>query len=144
MIRYALACAACGHEFEGWFASSGAYDRLQAAGEVSCPACGSAQVGKQIMAPAVARAVDSTPDPGKALAALARKAREHLASTHDYVGADFASESRAMHYGETEARPIWGETTADEAKALEAEGVPAVPLPRPFVPPVPKDEDKLN
>ncbi len=144
MIRYALACAACGHEFESWFANSGAYDRLHVAGQVSCPECGTAEVGKQIMAPAVARATKREPDPRKLFAEFAKKAREHLAETHDYVGADFAHEARAMYYGETDERAIWGETTPEEAKALKEEGVPAAPLPKPFVPALPTDEDELN
>lgn len=144
MIRYALACGSCGHEFESWFRDSAAYDTLHAAGQVTCPQCESAQVGKQIMAPAVARKSDNTPDPRRALAELAKKAREHVASTHDYVGKDFAHEARAMYYGEKNERPIWGETTADEAKSLSEEGVPAAPLPKPFVPDVPKDDDELN
>ena len=40
----------------------------------------------------------------------------------------FAEEARAMHYGEQEARPIYGETKRAEAEALREEGVPAMPL----------------
>lgn len=144
MIRYALACGVCDHEFESWFRDSAAYDTLHAAGQLACPSCGASDIGKQIMAPSVARRADSTPDPRKALATLAEKARAHVASTHDYVGKDFADEARAMYYGEKDARPIWGETTAEDAEALTDEGVPAAPLPKPFVPKVPKDEDELN
>jgi hypothetical protein len=39
-----------------------------------------------------------------------------------------------MHYGEAEARSIYGEASVEEAKALHDEGIPAVPLP-----PLPKD-----
>ena len=53
MIRYALACEH-GHEFEGWFGSSGAYDEQVAAGQVECPVCATRAISKQIMAPAVA------------------------------------------------------------------------------------------
>ena len=50
-----------------------------------------------------------------------------------------------MYYGDTEERPIWGATTAEEAKSLEEEGVPAAPLPEPFVPPRPREpDDSLN
>jgi hypothetical protein len=34
-----------------------------------------------------------------------------------------------MHYGEVEARSIYGEATVEEAKALKDEGIPALPLP---------------
>ena len=35
-----------------------------------------------------------------------------------------------MHYGEAEARSIYGEASLEEAKALKEEGIPAIPLPR--------------
>jgi hypothetical protein len=40
-----------------------------------------------------------------------------------------------MHLGETEARPIHGQATPNQAKALADEGVPIAPLPLPVVPP---------
>lgn len=52
MIRYRLACAK-GHEFEGWFASSEAFDKQAKRKLVTCPHCGSAKVGKALMAPSV-------------------------------------------------------------------------------------------
>ena len=48
----------------------------------------------------------------------------------DDVGKDFPEEARKIHYGETEERNIYGEATADEAKALHDEGIPALPLPK--------------
>ena len=70
--------------------------------------------------------------------------RQHIETTHDYVGDSFASEARAMYYGEAEHRPVWGEVTPDEAKYLIEEGVPALPLPKPFAPEPPRRRAKLN
>jgi hypothetical protein len=72
---------------------------------------------------------------------MAAKVREHISKNFDYVGDKFADEARKMHSGETEERAIWGETTPEEAQALEDEGVPASPLP-PELAPVP--QKKLN
>ena len=47
----------------------------------------------------------------------------------DYVGDDFAEEARRIHYGETEHRDIYGETTLEEAQELIEEGVELAPLP---------------
>jgi hypothetical protein len=52
MIRYALKCSE-GHSFESWFQSASAYDKLAAAGMVTCAVCGSASVQKAIMTPRV-------------------------------------------------------------------------------------------
>jgi hypothetical protein len=62
--------------------------------------------------------------------------REHLKANADDVGKAFPEEARKMHYGETEARSIYGEASADEAKELHEEGIPAVPLP-----PLPEDHN---
>ncbi|GAB0117565.1 DUF1178 family protein [Acidisoma sp. 7E03] len=57
------------------------------------------------------------------LRALLQRLRHEVESTCDYVGQDFAEEARRIHYGETEARGIYGETTASEAEALTEEGI---------------------
>jgi len=41
----------------------------------------------------------------------------------------FPDEARKMHYGEIEHRPIYGEASSDEARALIEEGVEVTPLP---------------
>ncbi|MEP2715596.1 DUF1178 family protein [Pseudophaeobacter sp.] len=52
MINYSLKCAE-GHSFDSWFQSAAAFDKLAAAGLVSCSFCGSTKVEKAIMAPRV-------------------------------------------------------------------------------------------
>lgn len=54
MILYRLCCAR-EHEFESWFRDSAAYDGQRAAGLVACPVCGSPDVDKALMAPALGR-----------------------------------------------------------------------------------------
>ena len=145
MIKYALICSDCDAEFDAWFASSSAFDSQVEQGLVECLSCGGTHVQKAIMAPAVSGTKKSAPpDPQKVFGKLAAKARQHVAENFDYVGDGFATEARAMHYGETEHKPIWGETTADEREALKEEGVPAEPLHPAFAPAKPRDEDKLN
>ena len=123
MIRYRLQCENR-HDFDGWYPSSEGYDRLAAAGQVTCPTCGSAVIDKALMAPAVA-AADDPPAPERALRAL----RAHLEANSDYVGPAFAAEARAMHEGDIPERPIHGEARPDEARALIEDGVPVLPLP---------------
>ena len=145
MIRYALFCRDCDAEFEAWFASSGAYDSQAAKGLVTCPHCDGTQVDKQIMAPALSGTKSkSDPDPQRVFGKLAAAARQHVADNFDYVGDGFASEAKAMHYGETDSRAIWGETTADERSDLKDQGVAAEPLPEAFTPDKPVDPKKLN
>ena len=56
--------------------------------------------------------------------------RHVLTHTQD-VGARFAEEARRMHCGEAEARGIRGRTTAEEAQALDDEGIEVYTLPMP-------------
>ena len=85
---------------------------------------------------------DALPQDTKAqLAEIAGKVRAHVKKNFTYVGSDFAKEARAMHEGERAEKPIYGETTTEEAKALKEDGVPSHPLPDAFAP-VP--DKKLN
>ena len=131
------------HEFEAWFSSSKTYDTQRKKKLVECPVCGSTDVKKQIMAPMV-RSSDRVVPAEVAAAKVAAEIRQHISSTHDYVGEKFADEARAMYYGETEHRPVWGEVTPEVAKDLIDEGVPAMPLPKPFAPDPPRRKARLN
>lgn len=137
MIRYALTCDN-EDSFEGWFASSADYDDQEARGLIECPACGSKTVRKAPMAPAV-RTRDSAGPPSPA--EIAARVRAHIREKFDYVGEGFAREARAIHDGDAPDRPIWGEATPDEARALSEDGLPVAPLPPALAPTPPR---KLN
>ncbi|MBV7260252.1 DUF1178 family protein [Erythrobacter crassostreae] len=158
MIVYDLHCEH-GHRFEGWFGSSTDFEDQQSGGLISCPECGSEQIGKALMAPAVpvktntkndvpvpsvpasAKPVSNQPIPAeveKAMQALAR-AQEKALQKSTWVGEKFVEQSREMHYGERDEAPIHGQATLEEAKSLVDEGVQVAPLPFPVAPP-----DKLN
>ncbi len=129
MIKYALKCEV-DHGFEAWFSSSDGFDDQVRQGLVECPMCGSKQVGKAIMAPMVRTTKGKDiPDPRQVVAEALFKLRKHVEDTHTYVGGSFASEARDMHEGLTPERPIYGEATPDEVKALVDEGVPVSAIP---------------
>lgn len=153
MIRYTLKCEN-DHSFDSWFQSADAFDKLQAAGMNACPDCGSVKVAKSLMAPRVTTArkkaaapVEPVPAPtpaatapspvpeaplstpqSEAEAAITRMKAE-VEKNSEYVGMSFAEEARAMHDGEIDNRPIWGEAKPEEAKSLIEDGVPVLPLP---------------
>lgn len=54
MIHYALQCDE-GHGFDGWFASSSAYELQEQRGLVACPHCASVKVSRALMAPRLGR-----------------------------------------------------------------------------------------
>lgn len=134
MIRFSLVCDA-DHSFDGWFRNGDDFDTQKKRGLVTCPVCHSPKVDKALMAPAVSTgrkkdtiALAMGEEQRKALAqlkAMAAKARENA----DYVGDKFAEEARKIHFGETQARGIYGEATPDEARGLIDDGVEFMPLP---------------
>jgi hypothetical protein len=131
MIKYQLRCDA-DHEFEGWFRNSSDYDAQAAEGMLSCPSCGSARVGKAIMAPAIASGESKAvrlAEMRRSIAAAADRARDYVEKNFDYVGERFPEEARKIHYGETRQRSIYGEASGAEVKALIEEGVEVAPLP---------------
>lgn len=151
MIHYKLRCHA-EHEFEGWFQDSGGFDKLAKAGLVECTVCGSTQVERALMAPAVvssrkkakppappappAEAPAAPAGPQMAagpmpaqLVAMLQRLRTEVEKSCDYVGKDFAEEARKIHHGEAEARGIYGEASDAEAEALAEEGIDVARLP---------------
>lgn len=154
MIQYALVCAV-GHGFDSWFANSAAYEKQAKRGLVTCPVCGSAEVEKAIMAPAIrssgrkgrdeviapaaAAAAEGAADPApvamlsekeRELRSKLKELRDQLVKSADYVGTKFPEEARRMHYGDIEHRSIYGEASLEDAEALHEEGIEFHPLPR--------------
>lgn len=168
MIHYNLRCGQ-GHAFDGWFASSQAFDTQKERGLLACPQCGSDDVSRALMAPAVVSsraaetrraaaapeaaegsapasgegsAVPATTEPTATPAEVAlmderaQKLRTLIKAMHAAVkevgvdvGRKFPEEARRIHYGESEARGIYGQADADEARALIEEGIDILPLP---------------
>jgi hypothetical protein len=134
VIRFSVACDH-GHFFEAWFRNNDDFDAQQKRGLVECPECGSSAVSKALMAPAVstsrrqakiALAMGEAQKQAMAeLKALTQKMRENA----ENVGDKFAEEARKIHFGEVEARGIYGEATPDEAKSLAEDGVSFMPIP---------------
>ncbi|MDE2182155.1 MAG: DUF1178 family protein [Alphaproteobacteria bacterium] len=129
MIVYNLRCANS-HEFEGWFQSSAAFDEQAAEGKLVCPVCDTRKVVKAIMAPAVAGTKKTAArDELRKMHQFVSGMRKYVKENAEYVGPRFPEEARKIHYGETDARHIYGEATLKEAKELIEEGVDVAPLP---------------
>jgi hypothetical protein len=147
MILYRLRCSK-GHEFESWFKDSKTYERQEKKSLVGCAVCGDAKVARAIMAPRIGKkgkaeveAPVPVPAPApapsleqKQMAALARKmpkelrdallkVRAEVEKNCEHVGDRFADEARKIHYGESDKRGIYGETSDEEAEALAEEGI---------------------
>ncbi|MEO5324851.1 DUF1178 family protein [Mesorhizobium sp. CC13] len=134
MIRFSLHCDNA-HDFEGWFRSNDDFDTQRKRGFVECPECGSQKVEKALMAPAVSTsrkqekiALAMGEQQRRAMAAL-KDLSEKVRQNAEDVGDKFAEEARKIHFGEAEARGIYGAATLDEAKGLAEDGIDFMPLP---------------
>ena len=142
MIRYDLICDK-GHEFDGWFSDSAAFDKQQKRGLVECAHCGSSKIEKQLMAPGIpaksnrkseaklTQMLAKPADPrAQMMMQMMREFRAHVEKNAENVGNKFADEARKIHYKEAEERGIYGNATAEEAHELLEEGIDVHPLPR--------------
>ncbi len=126
MILFDLKCAN-EHVFEAWFKDSEAFDRQAEGCEIACPVCGDTGVAKALMAPRLGKGgrerAGKAAEHAKRYAAFASEMRRRVEDNCDYVGPQFAEEARKIHYGEAEARGIYGEASDDDAKSLDDEGI---------------------
>jgi hypothetical protein len=145
MIKFALRCAR-GHEFQSWFQSSEAFDTQVKSGLVLCPLCQVTEVTKAIMAPAIASRGEAkwAKPPTQAQSqtkvalldrhdrksrAMIEAFRRRIFAEADDVGTRFAEEARKIHNGLAPERPIHGQASIGDARALIEEGVPVLPVP---------------
>ena len=137
MIQYALGCAE-GHPFESWFPDSAAYEKQRKRGFVACPECGSTDVDKAIMAPAVVGGEraggESAPqilvdDRRRQAREMMLRVRREIEANTDDVGAKFPQVARAIHLGDEPERAIRGRASVEEARSLVEDGVGVFPLP---------------
>ena len=131
MIAYTLRCHK-GHEFDGWFRNSSAFDEQAARGQLSCPSCNSIRIEKAVMAPAVSGTKRSARPKGpeaRQMRQFATGLRKYIQEHAEYVGPNFPEEARKIHYGETPDRHIYGEATHKQAQELVEEGVDVAALP---------------
>ncbi|MCR5881680.1 DUF1178 family protein [Rhizobacter sp. J219] len=136
----------CAHEhaFEGWFVSEDVYQSQNDRGLIECPLCGDTSIAKlpsaprlnvsgarEPSAPAVATEPSGEATQSMTLQSLWMRAVQHVMSTTVDVGDKFAEEARRIHYGETEERAIRGKASAEDAQALQDEGIEVMALPIP-------------
>lgn len=136
MIKFSLICDQ-EHGFEIWFGSSDEYDKQKKRKLLSCPSCGSSKIQKALMRPSVSTArkkdqmmqISNVQKAQKELMEKVRQLRDEVVKNGENVGQRFPEEARKIHYGEAEARGIFGSASVEDAKELIDEGIEVMPLP---------------
>ena len=131
MIVFSLQCGH-DHGFEAWFKDARAYDSQRRGRKVACPVCGDTRMRKvpaaPIWRPGPRARSSSRPPRRQGDPRGAGTVHNHIAETCEHVGPRFAEEARKIHYGESEARDIYGEAQ-QRGDELADEGVPFAPSP---------------
>lgn len=137
-----VACPACGatHVDKTLMAPAVATSRVREARAGQQPAAVRGDTGGSATGPAVAEpasqnrsrsepvATAVTPAQAELVARL-RALRAEVTANAVNVGEAFPEEARKIHYGETEARGIYGAASREEVRELLDEGVAVMPLP---------------
>lgn len=103
MIRYSLTCDQ-GHDFEGWFRDSADFDGQAKTAGLGCPLCGSTEVSKKLMAPAVVGT---------------KKGRSALVEAGPVARAGVAEATSGVSAAATDATPLGGASTPDLQRMVE-------------------------
>ena len=133
MIKYNLKCE-CGAEFESWFSSSKEYDRLEKKKMLSCQCGKSNNISKQLMAPQIAsKKVDTKKNKQeefyKTVNKKLRDLRDYVEKNAEYVGDNFVSEARSIHYDKKNVRNIYGKASSKQTEELIEEGIEVNTIP---------------
>jgi len=154
MILYELKCSK-NHTFEAWFKDSSTYDEQAKCGDISCPVCSDTSIEKAIMAPRISSSTrkkgieheqpinkntnsnntnmlfnkDSNNKIAERIRESSEKVQKYIEENCENVGENFAEEARAIHYGETKKRNIYGEATHSEVSDLVEEDIPISSIP---------------
>ena len=92
------------------------------------PVVDEGEQGVSAPVPAAMANAEAVAEAAKAVAFM-RAVRSAVEKNAEHVGPRFAEEARKIHYGETDAKPIYGEATRNEATELVEEGIEFMPLP---------------
>jgi len=137
MIKYNLECS-CGETFESWFQNSNEYEKLLKKNLINCYVCGrSKTVKKSLMSPSVATSKTSAAEKDtrqkkeflKNVKSKIRELNDYVAKNAEYVGDQFVSEVRSIHYDKKKKRNIYGNATLEETKELQEEGIDVATIP---------------
>ena len=133
MIKYKLQCKNL-HQFESWFRTSNDFEKLSNEKMLSCEICGSKSISKSLMSPSVSskenqqmkKTLENIPLKEQK---LIKQLKKEIEKNCEYVGDNFEKEARAIHFGDSPERSIYGKTTIKEAKSLYEDGIPVTTLP---------------
>ena len=145
MIKYSLKCVEenCNKNepFDGWFQNSASFDKQIKAGYISCPYCGSLNIKKNLMSPAVKSTKEKYPKPVKHnelyqntnkkidMMVILRNLKKEIKKNAEFVGKNFTKEAKAIHEGKSKERAIYGQADAKDLEELKSKNIDFINVP---------------
>ena len=132
MIKYNLTCKSCKHSFDSWFNNSKDFERLKKTKFLNCINCNSKNLEKSIMSPNLTgtkKNIILNSSNQKKIRKKILAYQKFIKENCEYVGKNFASEARTIHYENKKSKPIYGKANKNEIKELEEEGIETSTIP---------------
>jgi len=132
MIKYNLTCKSCKHSFDSWFNNSKDFERLKKTKFLNCINCNSKNLEKSIMSPNLTgtkKSIILNSSNQKKIRKKILAYQKFIKKNCEYVGENFASEARTIHYENKKSKPIYGKANKNEIKELEEEGIETSTIP---------------
>ena len=131
MISFDLECKN-GHRFEGVFKDYQSFNEQLNNKIIDCPICSTSEVKRLFAGCSIQTKASRKTSIDKAnpnIFELIRNVEKYVKENFENVGKDFADVARAIYYGVEEERNVYGESTVDEMKELNEEGIDVIPIP---------------
>ena len=149
MIKYSLKCVenSCIKKdpFDSWFQNSTSYKKQIEAGYISCPYCGSLNIRKNLMSPAlkINKNIKPSMDSKKLnhsatfqntnkkidMMVVLRNLKKEIQKNAEFVGDNFVKEAKAIHEGKSKERAIYGEADPKDLEELKSNNIDFVNVP---------------
>jgi len=132
MIKYNLTCKSCKHSFDSWFNNSKDFEKLKKIKFLNCISCNSKNLEKSIMSPNLTgtkKNIILNSSTQKKIKKKILAYQKFIKENCEYVGENFASEARTIHYENKKSKPIYGKANKNEIKELEEEGIETSTIP---------------
>tara|TARA_B100000242_G_C42959544_1_gene445010 strand:- start:568 stop:993 length:426 start_codon:yes stop_codon:yes gene_type:complete len=135
MIKYSLKCneddCKTREPFNGWFQNSASFKKQINAGYVSCPYCGSLNIGKNLMSPTVKSTQEKQSKMNKTIdmGILLRNLKTNIKKNAEFVGKNFAKEAIAINEGKSKERSIYGQANSKDLEDLRSRNIDVINVP---------------
>lgn len=116
------------HRFEGCFKDYNSFQDQLDRRMVQCPLCATSEVKRIFRGCSIQSKSSGSEAPVQNIFQAMRMVNSFVRSNFKDVGTSFVDTARAIHYGVSGEKHVYGQASPDEIKELVDEGIPVLPL----------------